>query len=447
MADPHTPDASRLTSKDEFDFLRELVMKHSAGEHTFVVLGDQCGGTTRFANNQVVQNVHARRVSLSVSVAFDRRHGTASTSDLSVGAVRDALQRAEAIAQVAPDDPEYLPPVPPQAYRALPTKRPETAEAGPERRLAEARRAIELCQAEGFLAAGIVTSSASVVGLAADTGLAAYEERTEAEFSVTATAANSTGWANQEHRSIDRLGVEERTRIAIEKAKRSADPKEVPPGRYTVVLEPAAVAGLMAGLLWRLDAKAYYKGTSPFTGKLGRPIVDGRLTVCNRPGHPDLFGVGFTSLGLPTNERTWIDRGVLCELDYDRFTAREQHVDTIATLDAPEVNGREPAGEGVEDLIRTTKRGILVTTVWYIRTVNPNDLTLTGMTRDGTFLIEDGEIATPVHNFRFHESPLRAFNQIDALTVPAEAVSTESWKMMLPAMRIRDFNFSSVTRF
>jgi predicted Zn-dependent protease len=440
-------DKPNLTSRDEFAFLADLVLKHSTGDHTSVALRDQSGGTTRFANNQVVQNVNARRVSLSVTVAFGRRHGTASTSDLSVGAVRDALQRAEAIARLTPDDPEYLSPVPVQAYQTLPTWRLETAEAGPERRLADVRRAIELCRTEGFRAAGIVASSASVVGLAADTGLAAYEERTEAEFSVTATAANSTGWANQEHRSVDRLGVEERTRIAIEKAKRSADPKEVPPGRYTVVLEPAAVSGLMAGLLWRLDAKAYYKGTSPFAGKLGQAIVDGRLTVRNRPGHPDLFGVGFTSVGLPTNERTWIDRGVLRELDYDRFTAREQHVDTIATLDAPEVTGEEPAGERVEDLIRTTKRGILVTTVWYIRTVNPNDLTLTGMTRDGTFLIEDGEIVTPVHNFRFHESPLLAFNRIDAFTKPAEAVSTESWKMMLPAMRIRDFNFSSVTRF
>jgi len=175
--------------------------------------------------------------------------------------------------------------------------------------------------------------------------------------------------------------------------------------------------------------------------------VDGRLSLRNKPGHPDLLGVGFTSLGLPTNERTWIDRGVLAELDYDRFTARQHQVDTIATLDAPIMTGDGPAAGGVGDLIRGTPRGILVTTVWYIRTVNPTDLTLTGMTRDGTFLIQDGEITTPVHNFRFHESPLRAFNRIDAFTEPAEAVSAESWKMLLPALRIHDFNFSSVTRF
>lgn len=436
-----------LTGREEWSFLSDLILKHSTGDHTFVALRDQYGGTTRFANNQIVQNVNVRRISLSVTVAFGLQQGTASTTDLSVGAVRETLQRAEAIARVSPPDPEYLPPPPSHTFLTLPTRRPETAEAGPDRRLAEARQAIELCRAEGFQAAGIVMSSLAVVGLAADTGLSAYEHRTEAEFSITATGPGSTGWANQEHRSIDRLGVEERTRVAIDKARRSADPRELPPGRYTVVLEPAAVAGLMSGMLWRLDAKTYYKGTSAFAGKLGEPILDRRLTVRNQPGHPDLFGVGFTSAGLPTHERTWIDRGVLRELEYDRFTARQHGIDTIATLDAPVVMGEGAVGELVEDLIRGTQRGILVTTFWYIRPVNPTDLTLTGMTRDGTFLIEDGRIVSPVHNFRFHESPLRAFNRIDAFATPAEAVSAESWKMMLPAMRIHDFNFSSVTRF
>jgi predicted Zn-dependent protease len=442
-----SPNVPKLTSREEWAFLTDLILKHSAGDHTFVALRDRYGGTTRFANNQIVQNVNTRRVSLGVTVAFDQRHGTASTTDLSVGAVLDVLHRAEAFARVSPPDPEYLPPPPPHSYLTLPARRLETAEAGPERRLAEAQRAIELCRAEGFRAAGIVTSSVFVVTLAADTGLSAYEQRTESEFSVTATGPTSTGWANQEHRSIDRLGVEERTRIAIEKAKRSANPKESPPGRYTVVLEPAAVAGLMSGILWRLDAKAYYKGTSPFTGRLGRHIVDSRLTVQNRPDHPDLFGVGFTNVGLPTSEHTWVDRGVLRELDYDRFTASEHQVERIATLDAPMVTGEGPADERVDDLVRSTKRGILVTTFWYIRTVNATDLTLTGMTRDGTFLIEDGQIASPVHNFRFHESPLRAFNRIDAFTTPTEAVSAESWKMMLPGMKIHDFHFTSATRF
>ena len=331
-----------LTSREEFRFLADLLLKHSPGDHTFISLRDQDGGTTRFANNQVVQNLNARRVTCSVTVALGRQHGTASTTDLSVGAVREALRRAEAIARVSPPDPEYIPPPPPQTYPSVPAKRMETVEAGPERRLAEARRAIELCQREGFKAAGIVASSVGVAAMAADTGLSAYEERTEAEFSITATGADATGWANQEHRSIDGLNVEARTRIAIDKAQRAAGPKELPPGRYTVVLEPPAVAGLMTNLLWRLDGKSYYKQTSPFSGKLGQRIVDSRLTLENRPNHPDLLGVGFVGTGLPTQACTWIERGVSRELDYDRYTAREHGIETIPTLDAPVLTGDGP---------------------------------------------------------------------------------------------------------
>jgi predicted Zn-dependent protease len=196
-----------------------------------------------------------------------------------------------------------------------------------------------------------------------------------------------------------------------------------------------------------LDAKSLYKGTSPFVGKLGERIFDRRLTLRNQPEHTDLLGTGFTYEGLPVFDSVWIDGGVLKQLMYDRFTARQHKIEPIATLESPCLSGERPAGARVADLIRTTQRGILVTNFWYIRTVNPIDLTLTGMTRDGTFLIENGEIVAAVRNFRFHDSPLRAFNHIDAFTTPAEAVTSETGKVLVPAMRIRDFNFSSVTKF
>ncbi|MEW6248228.1 MAG: TldD/PmbA family protein [Nitrospirota bacterium] len=439
--------APKLTDRDEFRFLADLVFKRSSGDQTFVALQDQHGGTVRFANNQVIQNVDTRRISFSVTVAFGRRHGTAGTTDLTAGSVQEALTRAERLARVAPEDPEYLPPVEPQSYPTVPTARPETAAAGPSGRLAHARQAIELCRAERLTAAGIVSSCAAAVGVAASNGLFAHEERTEARFSLTAQEGEATGWASAAHRSIDRLAVRERTRFAIDKAKQSVEAKEMPAGRYTVILEAPAVAGLLTWFIWMLDAKAFYKGTSPFSGKLGQRIVDPRLSLKNRPDHPDLLGYGFTSEGLPVNNSTWIDGGVLRQLSYDRFTAKEHGVDRIATLESPLLSGDEWAKAGVGDLIRSTARGVLVTTFWYIRTVNPTDLTLTGMTRDGTFLVEDGRITTAVRNFRFHDSPLRAFNEIEAFTVPEEAVTTETGKLLVPAMKIRDFNFSSVTRF
>jgi predicted Zn-dependent protease len=196
-------------------------------------------------------------------------------------------------------------------------------------------------------------------------------------------------------------------------------------------------------MLWLLDAKSFDKGTSPFSGKLGQQLIDPRLNLHNFPVHPDLLGASFASDGVPSREALWIQEGVLAQLAYDRFTAHAKGVLAMSPPDAPCLSG-DGATEG---LIATTERGILVSNLWYLRIVNPADLTLTGMTRDGTFLIENGTITGAVHNFRFHESPLRAFSNLDECTHPAEAVTAETGKMLVPAMRIRDFNFSSVTRF
>ncbi|MEO5865116.1 MAG: TldD/PmbA family protein [Nitrospiraceae bacterium] len=437
----------KLTSRDEFQFLAELVLKHSTGDHTLVSLHDQQSGTTRFANNQIVQNVDTRRGSLRVTVAFGRRHGTAGTTELTAGAVQETVTRATQIAHVSPDDPEYLPPVEPQSYLTSPTTRAETAAAGPVRRLEYTNEAIGQCRMENLGAAGIVSSSIATVGVAASTGLFAHEERTDARFSLTVQAGEATGWAAAAHRSIDHLRVQERTLTAIHKAKRGLEVQELPPGRYTVILEPAAVAGLWSSLLWALDGKSYEKGTSAMTGKLGQPVVDTRLTFRNLPAHEDLLGIGFTADGLPAVASDWIVDGVLTQLSYDRFTAKMRGVGKIPTLDAPCLSGTGPSLPRLQELIKHTERAILVTNLWYIRTVNPTDLTLTGMTRDGTFLVEKGEIVSAVKNFRFHESPLRVFKQIAAFTNPTEAITSETGKLLVPAMVLRDFNFSSVTRF
>jgi predicted Zn-dependent protease len=437
----------RLTSRDEFRFLADLVLKRSDADQTVVNLYDQHTGTTRFANSRIVQNVDTRRGTLTVSVAFDGRRGSASTTDFSSGSVQDMLARAQRIARVSPEDPEYLPPPDPQLFPTPLTSRPETAAAGPARRLEYANEAIGQCRIENLEAAGIVSSSVASVGVAASNGLFAQEERTEARFSLTVQADDATGWSAAAHRSIDHLKIQERTLTAITKAKRSREVQELEPGRYPVILEPAAVAGLWSWMLWMLDAKSYEKGTSPFAGQLGRQILDERLTLQNLPGHPDLLGTGFTHEGLPSEDALWIEKGVLRQLDYDRFTAKQQRVKRLATLEAPCLSASRPTALKTQELVKQCERAILVTNFWYIRTVNPTDLTLTGMTRDGTFLVEDGQITSAVRNFRFHESPLRVFKHVEAYTEPVEAVTSETGKMLVPAMILRDFHFSSVTRF
>ncbi len=437
----------KLTSREEFRFLADLVLTRSSGDDTIVTLHDHHSGTTRFANNQVIQNVDTRRGMLAVTVAFDSRHGTSSTTDFTAGSIQETLARAERIARVSPEDPEYLPPPEPHAFAVRQTARPETVAAGPTRRLEYANEAIGQCRMENLMAAGIVSSSVSSVGIASGNGLFGYETRADARFSLTVQAGDATGWSAAAHRSVDHLKIQERTLAAINKAKRGRDLSELPPGRYPVILEPAAVAGLWTWLLWSLDAKSYEKGASPFANKLGQGIVDKRLMLQNLPGHADLLGVGFTQEGLPSESSVWIDHGILKQLVYDRFTAKTHGVKAIPTLEAPVLSVDGAAANTVQDLIKGTERAILVTNFWYIRTVNPSDLTLTGMTRDGTFFVEKGEIVSAVKNFRFHESPLQAFQNVEAWTAPMEAVTSETGKMLVPAMVLPKFNFSSVTRF
>jgi predicted Zn-dependent protease len=437
----------KMTSADEFRFLSELVLTRSSADHTIVSLRDHHAGTTRFANNQIVQNVDTRRGSLAVTVAFGGQHGTASTTNFTAGAVQDTLARAERIAQVSPVDPEYLPPPVPCVFPARETAKSETMAAGPVKRLEYANEAIGHCRMENITAAGVVSSSTTTAGIAADNGLFGYERRADARFSLTVQAGDATGWGAAAHRSIDHMRVQERTLAAIAKSKRGRDACELSAGDYPVILEPAAVAGLWAWLMWSLDAKSYMKGTSPFAGKLGQPIVDERLILRNVPDHADLFGEGFTHEGLPSTDSVWIDRGILKQLAYDRFTAKAGGVETIPTLEAPVLSVEGAPAHSIQDLIKSTERGILVTNFWYIRPVNPRDLMLTGMTRDGTFLVEKGEVVSAVKNFRFHESPLRAFQRLSAWTAPMEAVNSETGKMLVPAMALPHFHFSSVTRF
>jgi len=300
---------------------------------------------------------------------------------------------------------------------------------------------------ENLMAAGTVSSSATAVGVAASTGLFGYERRGEASFSLTVQAGEATGWSAAAHRSINHLKVQERTLTAINKAKRGHEVVELPAGRYPVILEPAAVAGLWTWLIRSLDAKSYLRGTSAFAGKLSQAIVDKRITLRNSPDHADLFGESFSGEGLPSTSSVWIEHGHLKQLAYDRFTAKQQGVEAIPTLEAPVVSVEGPSVDSIHDLVKRTDRAILVTNLWYIRPVNLRDLMLTGMTRDGTFLIEDGEIVSAVKNFRFHESPLDVFRHVDLWTAPMEAVNAETGKFLVPAMALPHFHFSSGTLF
>jgi len=440
---------AKLASESTFRQVAHMVLTECKADHAFVNFDDSQTTTLRYANNQVVQHVSEQSPGVSIQAAFGRRVGTARTNRLDRDSLVRIVRQAEDIARVAPEDPEYLPPLPKQQYMSIPTFRDSTASASPTDLANRTKPVIDECVKNKLIAAGIMTSSVSARGVAASSGLVGYEQSTEAEFSLTATSENgeSSGWTFNSHRDIDKLNVSRRTHSAVEKAVKSAQPREIPAGHYPVIFEPAAVAGVLGPMMWAAGAKSYYKGDSAFAGKLNSQILDTRLTLRSDPANPDLLGSRFAGEGLASRAMTWIDHGVLKQLYYDRFTAKEHNVEPTPRPSGVILSFDGPNAASVEELIAKTKKAILVTNFWYIRSVDPTDLTITGMTRDGTFLVEDGKIVCGVRNFRFHDSPLRCFANVDAATAPLESITMERGKMLLPAMLLPDFCFSSVTKF
>ena len=438
---------AQLASKADFQRIADTVLAQSQAEHTFVSFNDTEASTLRLANNQVAQNVSVREPGVSIRAAFGKKHGSASTNRLDTNSLVETLRRAETIARLAPEDREYLPPLPPQKYIEVPSFRKTTAAATPDQVARKAKPVIDQCDKNGLTGAGIFSHSVSARGLAASSGLFAYAQSTEAEFSLTATAGDSSGWTYNSHRDIDALDIPNRTSRAVDKAVRSKEPRELEAGHYPVILEPAAVAGVLGAMMFALSAKSYYRGDSALAGKLDSQILDPRLTLRTDPAHPDLLGESFDQSGLATREMIWVDKGVLKQLYYDRFTAQERGVEPTPFPSAPVLSFSDAKPRSIDQLVAETKRAILITNFWYIRSVDPTDLTITGMTRDGTFLVEDGKIVAGVKNFRFHDSPLRCFAQVEAATGPMESITMERGKMLLPAVRLPDFHLSSVTKF
>jgi predicted Zn-dependent protease len=436
-----------LVSESTLRRIAETVLSASPGDDTFINLNDSDGFFLRFANNQIVQSNSVHGPSIRISVALGSKVGSARTNRLDPGSLREAVERAHRIAQVVPDDPEYLPSLGAQRYMDVPSYRESTASATPDDLANRVKPVIEKCTRYNLTAAGIMSARTSARGVVASTGLFAYEQATEARFSLTASSGDSSGWTLNAHRDINALGMRDRVDHAVETALRSKEPREVAPGHYPVILRPAAVAGILGPFFWGLSARDYHKGNSPFVGRLGSVVLDSRLTIRDDPSHEELLGSRFDGEGLASQRMTWLKDGVLERLRYDRFTARQQGVEPTSRPRASIAVFTGPTVRGVDELIAGTDRAILVTNFWYIRLVDPSDLTVTGMTRDGTFLVEDGKIVCGLRNLRFHDSPLRCFQLVNATTQPMEAITLERGKMLLPAVKLPDFHFSSVSRF
>ena len=441
-----------LLTAEEARALTERVLKMSTADSTRVTVTSSTSGNTRFADASISTSGQSSNTSVAVTVTLGRRRASATTNVLDDPSLKRTVDLAIRLARLAPEDPELMPELGPQRYTSVPAYAGRTADLDPEARVNAVRRAVDAANAAGrqagqIFSAGFLDASASVIAVANSAGLFAFHRTTAVDFSVTARTPDATGsgWASAGSRDWATVDAAAVGRIAAQKAVASRNPTSLEPGLYTAVLEPQAVNDLVPLLAPALNARTADEGRSPFSKpgggtRIGEKVMDERVTLFSDPGDPLLLGQPFDNEGLPLRRTVWIEKGILRNLAYSRFWAQKQ--------------GKEPTGNALagglaltggtkttEELIAGCTRGILVTHFFYIRSLEPRTVLQTGLTRDGTFLIENGKITRALKNFRWNESPLLMLNRLEDIGRPEV---TTAGRLMAP-VRVSRFDFSSTS--
>ncbi|MBN8821149.1 MULTISPECIES: TldD/PmbA family protein [unclassified Spirosoma] len=444
-----------ILSKDEAKKIIDKVLSYSKADEMSVGLNGNRTGNIRYARNSVSTSGESDNLGLSVTAVFGKRSGTATINEFDDASLEKTVRRAEEIARLAPENPEYMPMLGPQTYLETGTYAESTAKINPEFRAQAAFDSIDPCKKKNLTAAGYMEDTTGFAAIGNSKGLFGYNKSTNVDFSITVRTADGTGsgYANPDVTDISKLSTKAATEIAMQKALASVNAKALEPGKYTVILEPTASVELLQNMMRSIDARSADEGRSFLSKKgggtrLGEKLFDERVTIITDPMNAELplspfggggggrFGGGGGE-GIPQEKRTWIENGVVKNMAYSRFWAEKKGVKPV-----PGPSGFIMMGgnQSLADLIKSTDKGILVTRFWYIRAVDPQTQLYTGLTRDGTFYIENGQIKFPVKNFRFNESPIIMLNNVEALGKPVRAGGN-----LIPPMKIRDFTFTSLS--
>jgi PmbA protein len=442
-------------SRKDLERVAEKVLRFSDADETEVDVGSSTDALTRFANNTIHQNVAEHSLGISVRAVVEGRTARATTNKTDDESLRRTVEAAMTLARNQPKSPDLLPLIGKQKYQKVSRFFSSTAGTTPEDRAKAVARVCKMANKAKQTAAGIFASGESRSVMANSRGLVAHYEQTRAEFSVTILEPNSSGWAKAKSPDIRQLDPEELAENAARTAAISREPREIPAGRYTTILSPAAVLDLVGFLFYDFAATSVADKRSCLTGRLGKKIFGDNITIWDDAYHPLQSGPPHDGEGVPRQKVLLVDRGVPKNLVYSRATAKKMKAEpTGHGFSLPNEYGEAPmnlvfsgGNKTTEEMIKTTERGILVTRLWYIREVDAYEKILTGMTRDGTFLIENGRVTGGVRNFRFNESVIEMLAKVDMMGIPVRAAGEESFEMVVPPMKVRDFHFSEVTKF
>jgi predicted Zn-dependent protease len=448
-----------MYSREEVKAITDKVINMAKADAVEVDFSGGERSATRFANSNITANMVQYDRNVSVTVYVGTRSATASTRDFDDASLKTAVEDAQKRAAEARENPEALPLIEgPQDYVQVDATLPSAVNFGPAERARMVKQSLDICQKKGVVGSGYIPKTYQTTCSANSKGLFAYYQYAEASFILTCRTKDGggSGWAGLTGiKDVSLINASELTEVASDKALKSQKPRAIEPGRYTAILEPRANArflSLMTGLFNARTAEGsvgnYFSGKQPGTTKVGEKLFSDAFTLKTDIGNPILRQTPIGTDGMAAQPVTWIEKGTLKTLSYDRLWAKRQKKDpTSAGINQSLV--MEGSDMSVEQMIKTTKRGLLVTFFWYIRAVDPQTLLNTGMTRDGLFLIENGEIAGPVQNFRWNMSPLVGYNNITAVGKPVPMHTGEAYDgpgtALVPPVRIEDFFMTSIS--
>jgi predicted Zn-dependent protease len=436
------------------EIFAELV-KYSDADETELLIGGGAHALTRFANNTIHQNVAEEGYVLSVRTAFGQRTARATTNRFDSESLRRVVQESASLARQQMPDPELLPMPPAYSYPPVDRCFERTAAASPADRAQGVLRAIRVAEKNGQTAAGTFSTGTGMHAIFNSRGLEAYYSGTLAEFSITTMGPTSTGWAKKTAPDVAEISAVELAERAARVARESHDPQEIPPGHYVTILEPSAVLDLIGFMLHDFSGQAVRDQRSFLTDRVGQKLFGTNINLSDDAYHSLQFGPPFDGEGVCRKALPLVENGVIRNLTYARATAKQMGAEpTGHGFPLPNEYGEAPmnivfagGSHSVEQMIASTERGILVTRLWYIREVDPYKKILTGMTRDGTFLVQNGKVAHGIRNFRFNENLIDLLNSVEMLSPAERASGEEAAPMVVPALKVSSFHFTEVTKF
>jgi predicted Zn-dependent protease len=450
----------------------ERIQKFATTKDVEVIVNSVHFSLTRFANNTIHQNVAEDNNIVSVRTVIDGKTARATTNKTDDASLRRAVEAAERLTRVQEPDPDLLPLATPMAASEKPTRYFErSAKLTPEDRAKGVAKIVEVAKKNKLVTAGIFSSGESFEGIMNSAGMRNFHRQSSAEVSVTMLndAQRSSGWQKRNAPDIGAFDPAEVGEIAAQKALASANPKELPPGKYDVILEPSAVLDLVGFMFQDFGAQAVLDERSFLNERIGTKLFGENITIDEDAYHPLQSGTQFDGEGIPKQRLRLVENGVIKNVVFSRASAERmkkspfaKNFSTIAPTghgfplpneigDAPMnlvfAGAQKGSAKTVPQMIAESERAILVTRVWYIREVEPYQKVLTGMTRDGTFLVEDGKVKHGTLNFRLNQSLVEMLNNVLAMSESVRAAGEESFDMVVPAMKVRGFNFTEVTKF